>query len=329
MNVIKRLFPLTVVLTVTGLTVFAQNTDKKLKDVQATNMLAPGKVKVDGQLGEWNDNFQAYNKATKLFYTISNDDKFLYLTVKSTDATNNTKIVAGGITLSINTDNKKKEEGAYSVTFPVPAKQERGQRGQRGAGGPGGGFAGGGFTGAGGFGRNRVVDTAALLEQRKQTVASSKEIRVLGFKDIADTLISIYNDHSIKTAINYDAQGNYMYEVAIPLKLMNLSVDNAKEFAYNVKVNGRELPNFDRQGAGGGGNFGAGGAGGGGGNLGGGGAGGGGGFGGGGRGGAGGGGNFGGGGARGGGGGNDTFAELTSPSDFWGKYTLAKKNTLK
>ena len=113
MNLIKKLFPLTVVLTVTGLTVFAQNnSDKKLKDVQATNMYAPEKVKVDGTLGEWNDSFQAYNKATKLFYTMSNDDKFLYLTVKSTDATNNTKIVAGGITLAINTDNKKKEEGA-------------------------------------------------------------------------------------------------------------------------------------------------------------------------------------------------------------------------
>ena len=41
------------------------------------------------------------------------------------------------------------------------------------------------------------------------------------------------------------------------------------------------------------------------------------------------GGNRGGGGGGGGGnrGGNIDFAELTSPSDFWGKYTLAKKNT--
>ncbi len=31
MKLIKKLFPLTVVLTATGLTVFAQNTDKKLK----------------------------------------------------------------------------------------------------------------------------------------------------------------------------------------------------------------------------------------------------------------------------------------------------------
>ncbi len=314
----KKLIPLAVLLSVSCLNAFAQDDsgNKKLKDVQATNLLAPEKAKVDGNLIEWNDNFQAYNKSTKLFYTLSNDDKYLYLVVKSTDATNNTKIIAGGITLTINTEGKKKEEEGYSVMFPVPKVQERGQRGQRGAGGPGGGP--GGFAGAGGFGR-RVVDSAALLEQRKQTVATSKEIRVSGFKDITDTLISIYNEHSIKAAISYDAKGNYQYETAIPLKLLNLSVDNPKEFAYNVKVNGRQLPNFDRQefagnggggnlgGGGGGGNFGAGGGGGargagGGGNA---------------R-GAGGGGNFGG---RGG----IDIAELTSPSDFWGKYTLAKK----
>ncbi|MEO8885990.1 MAG: hypothetical protein ABI367_08000, partial [Mucilaginibacter sp.] len=163
----------------------------------------------------------------------------------------------------------------------------------------------------------------------KQTIATSKEIKVFGFKDITDSTISIYNEYSLKTAIGYDKQGNYVYEVAIPLKLMDLSINNPKEFSYNVKVNGRQLPNFNRDGgdnAGGAGGFGggaggAGGFGGSAGGFGGGGAGGGRGGAGGGRGGPGGG-NFGGG--RGGPGGID-FAELTTPSDFWGKYTLAKK----
>lgn len=336
----KKLIPLAVLLSVSCVKLFAQDdlTSKKFENVQAANLLAPDKIKIDGNLTDWNNNFQAYNKSTKLYYTLSNDDKFLYLVVKSIDPTNNTKITAGGITLTINTDNKKKEQDGYSLTFPYVAPQTPGQRGQRGAGGGPGGFAGGGpggggFAGAGGFGRNNnLTDSAALAAQataRKQTVASSKEIRVSGFKDITDSLISIYNEHSIKTAIAYDAQNSYTYEAAIPLKLLGLSLDSPKEFAYNVKVNGRQVPNFNRDrveggqggpgGAGGpGGPGGAGGnvtiggfaGGGGGGNRGGGG---------------------GGGGNRGGGGGNRggniDFAELTSPSDFWGKYTLAKKNT--
>lgn len=81
-------------------------------------------------------------------------------------------------------------------------------------------------------------------------------------------------------------------------------MDNAKEFAYNVKLNGLQLPgmDFNRGGGGGGGGFGGGGGGqvtirtggpGG-----------------------------GGGGPRGGG---IDFQALISPTDFWGKYTLTKK----
>lgn len=333
----KKLIPLVVLLSVSCVNLFAQNdlADKKFENVQAANLLAPEKIKIDGNLTDWNDNFQAYNKSTKLYYTLSNDDKFLYLVVKSIDPANNTKIAAGGITLTINTDNKKKEQDGYSVTFPYVAPPVPGQRGQRGAGGGPGGFAGGGGNfggGPGGFGRNNANDSAALAAQaaaRKQLVTASKEIKVTGFKDITDSLISIYNEHSIKTGIAYQAQNNYTYEVAIPLKLLGLSLDNPKEFAYNVKVNGRQIPNFNRdriEGAGGG-PGGAGGFGGAGGGVVGGFAGGGGG--GGNRGGGGGGGNRGGGGPGGGGnrGGNIDFAELTSPSDFWGKYTLAKKNT--
>ncbi|MEO8947091.1 MAG: hypothetical protein ABI308_01690, partial [Mucilaginibacter sp.] len=145
----KKLIPLAVLLSVSGLYASAQDDagGKKLKDIQAVSVFAPAKVKIDGNLSEWNNDFEAYNKNTKLYYTMSNDDKYLYLAIKSTDATNNTKIIAGGITLAINTANKKKDKDAYTVTFPVV---ERPTRGQRGAGGFGGGA--GGFGGPGGFG---------------------------------------------------------------------------------------------------------------------------------------------------------------------------------
>ncbi|HEY0246496.1 MAG TPA: hypothetical protein VGC01_13090 [Mucilaginibacter sp.] len=273
---------------------FAQ--EGKLKNVQTTSVWSPAKIKVDGNLSEWDDTFQAYNGTTKLFYTISNDDKYLYLVVKSIDLPNNDKIVAGGITLTINTDGKKKEKDAFSLTYPVIP---RAGRGQRGAGGRG-------------FGRQAAPpDSAAIVAAHKQTVASAKEIRVLGFKDITDTLISIYNEYSIKAAIGYDGVGNYDYELAVPLKELNISSANAKDIAYNIKVNGIEVPAIFA-GANGGGQISA-------------------------DGGAAGGtfGGRGGGGAAGGRGGRGGGAvggapggrnpEMYSPTDFWGKYTLAKK----
>ena len=123
--------------------------------------------------------------------------------------------------------------------------------------------------------------------------------------------------------MGYDPIGNYDYEAAIPLKLLNLSPNDTKEIAYNIKVNGIEIPaNFNPNGGGFGGNNGGGNGGAAGGGNGGGAGGGNGGGGGGGRGGRGGG---GGGAPAGPGGPGGRNPEMYSPTDFWGKYTLAKK----
>lgn len=321
-------------LALTGAAYGQDKPSGKLKDVQETSLWAPPGVKADGKLTEWNDSFQAYNKSTKLFYTISNDEKNIYLAVKSTDQMNNNKILAGAITISINTDGKKKKESAYNITYPVIAPISFG-RGGNGAitGGPangvigvGGGMArGGGAPGGGGMANmrammggnpNEPLDSATIVARKKALIAY-KEIKVSGFKDIPDSLISLYNEHGVKAMANYDDKGNFLYEVAIPLKLMGLASGSANELAYNVRINGLQIPNLPNIDMMGGGGFGGGGAD---------------------PGGAGGGprpvvtgvrmnggGGFagaGGGGPRGGG---FNIQEMISPSDFWGKYILAKK----
>jgi hypothetical protein len=261
---------------------------QKLSNVQEGSVSAPADIKVEGKLKEWPNQLQAYNKTTQLYYTLANDGQNLYLAVQSTDQTNSRKIIAGGISLTINTEGKKKDKGAFLVTFPVESQSAmRGQfRRRGGAGGQQGG-----------------LDSAAIVAMRKQVVASAKEITVSGFTAITDSVISIYNEYGIKAAVDYDAKGNLVYELALPLKLLNISVDAPKEFAYNIKVNGLQ---FGSRGGDSGGNQGGGG------------------FGGGGRRGGSGGGGFGGGG-RGGSDGAADLQTMMSPTDFWGKYLLIKK----
>lgn len=303
---------------------FAAARAQKLSSTQEKSMRAPDAIKIDAKLNEWGDTFQAFNKTVNLYYTMANDDKNLYLAIKASDNQNIAKILAGGITLTINTAGKKKDVDAYEVTFPVVNRGAmRNFTRQRGGGG------GGGF---GGRNADGTVDSAAMLAMRKQSIAAIKEIKVLGFKDITDSTISIYNEYSIKAVVNYDDKGALIYELQLPLKLMDLSTDHPKEFAYNLKVNGLQIPNRGGFGGGdggpggggrnGGGGFGGGGGGGFGGGGGGNGGGGGGGFGGGGGGGRNGGGGGGFGGGR--GGGFDIEAMMT-PTDFWAKYILAKK----
>nr|WP_068886597.1 hypothetical protein [Pedobacter panaciterrae] len=263
---------------------------QKLKDVQEVSVTAPANIKVDGRNTEWDDTFQAQNKRTGIFYTISNDDKNLYLVIKSTDVANNTKILAGGITLAINTDGKKKEKESITLTYPLINRPAQG-------GGQGGGRRQmGAIMGGGGGGNSQTAEQrdSMMAVMQKRQLSQVKEIKISGFKKTTDTLISVYNDLGIKAFSSIGNDKAFFYELAIPLEELGISKDAPKEFAYNIKVNGLQLQGLDGGGGGGAGRGGFGGN----------------------RGGGGGGGNFG---PRNSG---IDFQALTSPTDFWGKYIL-------
>lgn len=318
MRILMKISLQAVMVMVTTMIAYGQ----KLKNEQEGSVRAPAGVKVDGKIEEW-PAFQTYNKTTQLNYILANDDKNLYFVVKSTDAANIQKILGGGISLAINTDDKKKDKDAFILTYPVLDRSlMRGIAGRGGGGGGRGGFGGG--RGGGGRGGNAggppTIDTAAMIQSRKDALGTVKEMKAIGFKDIPDSVLSIYNTVGIKVAASIDDKGSFLYELSVPLSLLNLSVGTSKEFAYDVKVNGLQFGNRqpgqggqNGPGGGQGGGFGGGGGGfgGGGGGRGGRGGGGGGGFGGGGRGGF-------------GGGGPNGLETMLSPTDFWGKYTLAK-----
>jgi hypothetical protein len=262
---------------------------QKVSSTQQGSVWAPQGIKIDGKLTEWGTALQAYNKTVKLWYTIANDDKYLYLAIRSDDLDYNPKILAGGISLTINTADKKKDKGAYVVTFPIISRAGGGGRGGRG-GGRRGGFGGGQDQ--------DKPDTVAVVAQQRQTLATSKEISAIGFKEITDTLISVYNEYGMKAAASISDKGVYTAELAIPLSMLNIPADQ-KEIAYNIKVNGLEMQmkNISVGGGGGGrvsisgngGGFGGGGGG------------------------------FGGFGGR----GTPDADDITVATDFWAKYTIA------
>lgn len=253
---------------------------QKLPDIQSSSVTAPNTVRVDGKIQEWNS-FAAENKRTNLLYTVANDDKNLYLVVKAENSETITKIMAGGISFTINTRGRKKEEDGFTVTYPIVLRTNvnragQGQNRQR-------------------LGQNRAEQTqqqrdSITLAQRKTQLAGIKEIKISGFKSISDSLVSIYNEYGIKAVAKMDEQGAYVYEMAVPFVLMDITFDETKEFAYQIKLNGRPATgNFAMRTNAGGGGFVSGNA----------------------RG-------FGGGGA------NMARQDLMVATDFWGKYIIQK-----
>jgi len=188
---------------------------QKLPNVQQISLRAPTDIKIDGNAKEWNNQFQAYNHATNIFYTLSNDDKNLYLAVQESDTVLIAKIMSGGVSLTINTSGKKDVKEAANITYPAFEKGAK----------------------------NRVFITKAGTDSfatanNRQLAAKSKFIRVTGIKGM-DTLTSIYNRDGIKAVSLFDNKMGYIYELAIDLSLLGLDTANPQKFAYNIALPGQ------------------------------------------------------------------------------------------
>lgn len=184
---------------------------------QTENLPAPAVIKVDGKISEWTSPFQV-NKPTKLSYIIANDQRNLYLVIKSEDSLVTSRILTTGIDFMINTAGKKKE--GPIVMFPLIPRMPR----TRGAGGQ--------------MAAGAEIPLADLVAAHRKSIADIKEFKVSGFKDITDETISIYNEYGIKGAPSIDDKDNFLYELAIPLAQLGLTAESAQEVAYNIKING-------------------------------------------------------------------------------------------
>ncbi len=176
------------------------------------NKWAPANINIDGQATEWPKPLQFYNNTTKLFYTIANDQENLYVIVSVPDPQSQTKIMRSGITIAMNTTGKKK--GGASVTFPLTYNIN---------------------TGA-----PDVPEASRALiagELKKQLLANVKEIKVEGFDSIPDGNIPVKNTFGIQTTSSYDAAGNLVCELGVPLKMLGVSAGSNQAIAYHFKVN--------------------------------------------------------------------------------------------
>ncbi|WP_431199238.1 hypothetical protein ACRQ5D_06040 [Mucilaginibacter sp. P25] len=255
----------------------------------------PANINIDGDLKEWGDSLRYYNEEKKLNYALANDKDYLYAAIRISDRLDKMKVLNAGITLSIDPKGKKKD--SFMLTFQLAAPDEKPE-----------------------FAKpkddNGEITQADRDELMRERITKLRYIKVVGFKDIDGDMITTSNTYGIKTAINYDANGDLVYEAAIPLSFFHAGNDAFKnEWAFNFKINGFQRPAGTGGGEQDGGSFGGGGGRGGRGGMGGGGMGGS-------RGGRGGRGGMGGAMGRGAAGG---AGEISKSVDFWEKYYLSSK----
>ncbi len=197
-------------LTVMCIRAYAQ----KLPVTQQISLRAPVNIKVDGKANEWGK-MQAYNTATECYYTMTNDDKKLYLIVQASGGVM-TNITNGGIKLVIQKKGGKNDAGAPFIKFPYLEKGKMVLINPKD------------FAGA--------TDTI-VMTYNKQLAKSAKWIYTRRLNGV-DSLLSVYNDRGVAAAGNFDNNMKYTMEMSVDLALLGLSVENHSGFSYHIIVNG-------------------------------------------------------------------------------------------
>lgn len=218
----------------------AQLYSQKLPNVQMAGLAPPTNLRIDGKMNDWNNKFMAFNKNVSLSYSLANDEKFLYLAVQADDVTVIKKILAGGVTFIINTK-EKKEKDAISITFPfITAEQERNMGKLRGESVR---------SMKEDWGNDlkkqvRILDSISYLNNRV-FIDRLKEIKVEGISQMSDNIISIYNEQGILARALFDKDGNFNYELAVPLAYIPQPA-NQRIISYSIKLLGTTANNLPR-----------------------------------------------------------------------------------
>jgi len=227
-------------LTVLSLTIIAFAAHaQKLPKIQTASVYAPDNIKIDGTPAEWNGKFQADNDPDRVKYTISNDDKNLYIIVRARAIFAGEKLMRGGLTLTIRpmtvkTSNKKAPDDV-AITYPLQTNKQD---------------------------LDKIVNSSKYFQVLKNDTAANKqkidslqkaltkmaftafnEIKVEGVKEINEPVMSVYNENGIRCAEGFGHRMEFTFEMAIPLKYLAADINSDGKFRYNIKLG--ETPELD------------------------------------------------------------------------------------
>lgn len=194
-----------------------------LPSEQTESLYAPAGVRTDGSAIEWRDGFQAYNKATQVHYSIADDGRSVYLVIQAARIAVVEKILAGGITLTIDHPEKARYATPLTLTFPVLPPAEKWAIAKPV--------------------RDRETDFAPLVPtvNRRLTLAA-KDLHVSGIAGLREPVVApLSNELGIRAAVLLDKERALTYEVQIPLNYLAELTDEHKTFRYTVTLNGASI----------------------------------------------------------------------------------------
>ena len=199
---------------------------------------------IDGSDKDWIKPLPYSIKSEKLNYSVTNDDQNLYILVETKNPPEQQKIIQGGMTVWINTKADKNEAGAVGIGYPLDSRVDH----------------------------DRQIMQEAQPDRYKDnkpvTLEDKKDYALYGFtRDSAGTYTYAddSNPQGIRMRLDFNNEGDLIYEAAIPLQTLYPNHNQSASYASNSVAVGifiEGLPpnaNVPRGGGGGGPEIGVGG----------------------------------------------------------------------
>jgi hypothetical protein len=205
---------------------------QKLPNKQQVSLWSPDSIKIDGKPEDAGGRFAAYNKTTRLFYSISNNSGNICLIARTADRETIRKIMSYGLTFTVNSSSKKNSTG-LQLTLPMFKKPDD----QKLI-----------LTCLKADPSVFLTDTVAIhrrLDNIVYTMNSvlGSEATMVKVSGIArkDTLLNNNNATGINAASLFTSNSMYTLAAAIPLIYL---ADHGDVISYTIKINGTPAENI-------------------------------------------------------------------------------------
>jgi hypothetical protein len=160
---------------------------------------------IDGKATEWTDSLQ-YDPNSKLQYQVLNDARTLYVRIKANDAPTQAKFAYLGMVVWLDTTGRNQQQ--FGIRYPLPVDLESLNKAQP-------------ERPAGAMGPSAAERLAEHQVRLRSVLTGAQQMELLNFHGSKEpTLADAQSLLGVKAAIDLDAQGSLIYELAVPLRLI-------------------------------------------------------------------------------------------------------------
>jgi len=184
-------------------------------------------IVIDGSPMDWDQPFRYFDSKTKLQYSVVNDDKYIYVSVKTNDPKAQMKVMRAGMDVTFDVTGKKKDQA--TVHFPLktnpkldmnPDPMETDQQ---------------------------IVEKPDVKKMKLDWDESTKEVRTQGLKNVpASFTVADSSKYGIAVAINWDRYDAMTYELKVPFSAFYKDAltasDTLKPITIGIKAYAMDIP---------------------------------------------------------------------------------------